>query len=136
MKIMSDLMYNLIIGVLMLLLVGASVWAGVHLTLLVIYNMARKNPEKFIRLIRAANEDDEIEPIVDEIIDANEKAEPTKTIRMDISAVNDILIAHDANTGEFLAQGKTTSELIVSALTRYPGKEFTVAVNTDNQVSA
>ena len=129
-------MYNLIIGVLMLLLVGASVWAGVHLTLLVIYNMARKNPEKFIRLIRAANEDDEIEPIVDEIIDANEKAEPTKTIRMDISAVNDILIAHDANTGEFLAQGKTTSELIVSALTRYPGKEFTVAVNTDNQVSA
>ena len=55
---------------------------------------------------------------------------------MDISAVNDILIAHDANTGEFLAQGKTTSELIVSALTRYPGKEFTVAVNTDNQVSA
>jgi hypothetical protein len=91
MKIMSDLMHNLIIGVLMFLLVGASVWAGVHLTLLVIYNMARKNPEKFIRLIRAANEDDEIEPIVDEILDANEKAEPTTTIRMDISAVNDIL---------------------------------------------
>ena len=129
-------MHNLIIGVLMFLLVGASVWAGVHLTLLVIYNMARKNPEKFIKLIRAANEDDEIEPIVDEILEANEKAEPAKTIRMDISAVNDILIAHDATTGEFLAQGKTTSELIVSALTRYPGKEFTVAVNTDTQVSA
>ena len=128
-------MYNLIIGVLMFLLVGASVWAGVHLTLLVIYNMARKNPDKFIELIRAANEDDEIEPIVDDILNAKD-AEPTKTIRMDISAVNDILIAHDANTGEFLAQGKTTSELIVSALTRYPGKEFTVAVNTDNQVSA
>ena len=128
-------MHNLIIGVLMFLLVGASVWAGVHLTLLVIYNMARKNPDKFIELIRAANEDDEIEPIVDDVLNAKD-AEPTKTIRMDISAVNDILIAHDANTGEFLAQGKTTSELIVSALTRYPGKEFTVAVNTDNQVSA
>jgi hypothetical protein len=135
MKIMSDLMHNLIIGVLMFLLVGASVWAGVHLTLLVIYNMARKNPDKFIELIRAANEDDEIEPIVDDILNAKD-AEPTKTIRMDISAVNDILIAHDATTGEFLAQGKTTSELIVSALTRYPGKEFTVAVNTDTQVSA
>lgn len=132
---MSDLMHNLIIGVLMFLLVGASVWAGVHLTLLVIYNMARKNPDKFIELIRAANEDDEIEPIVDDILNAKD-AEPTKTIRMDISAVNDILIAHDATTGEFLAQGKTTSELIVSALTRYPGKEFTVAVNTDTQVSA
>ena len=128
-------MHNLIIGVLMFLLVGASVCAGVHLTLLVIYNMARKNPDKFIELIRAANEDDEIEPIVDDVLNAKD-AEPTKTIRMDISAVNDILIAHDANTGEFLAQGKTTSELIVSALTRYPGKEFTVAVNTDNQVSA
>ena len=132
---MSDLVHNIIIAVLMFLLVGASVWAGVHLTLLVIYNMAKKNPEKFIKLIRAANEDDEIEPIVDDILNAKD-AEPTKTIRMDISAVNDILIAHDANTGEFLAQGKTTSELIVAALTRYPGKEFTVAVNADTQVSA
>lgn len=129
-------MHNLIIGVLMFLLVGASVWAGVHLTLVMIYNMARRNPDKFIKLIRAANEDEEIEPIVDEIIEANEKAEPAKTIRMDISAVNDILIAHDASTGEFLAQGKNTNELIVAALTRYPGKEFTVAVNTDTQVSA
>jgi hypothetical protein len=57
---------------------------------------------------------------------------PKPTIRITVTAVNDALLAHDAETGEFIAQGMDSQELILSALKRFPNKMFTIAIEDDN----
>jgi len=47
---------------------------------------------------------------------------------MIMSAHGDMILAHDHKTGQFIAQGKTSLEIIHAALERFPDRVFTVAV--------
>ena len=45
-------------------------------------------------------------------------------VMIEISRHEDIFYVHDKSTGEFLAQGKTHSEIADVLLARFPGKVF------------
>lgn len=68
-------------------------------------------------------------------VDAEKEVLPKTVTRITLTASNDILLAYDAATGEFLAQGSNTKELLKAAFLRFPNKEFTVAVDK-NEVEA
>jgi hypothetical protein len=99
---------------------------GLKMTLDALSNM---EPEKFIDVVqglRAANEEN---PGMDQIKDIL----PKPNVRITVTAANNALLAHDAETGEFIAQGMDSQELILSALKRFPNKMFTIAIE-DNSV--
>ena len=98
---------------------------GLKITLNALSNM---EPEKFIDVVqglRAANEEN---PGMDKIKDIL----PKDTIRIIVTASNSSLLAHNAETGEFIAQGMDSQELILSALSRFPDKMFTIAIEDSN----
>jgi hypothetical protein len=78
---------------------------------------------RFVQVVKALREDDESKEIKEVI--------PKKSTRITLSAANDILLAHDAHTGEFLAQGSNTVELLKTAFSRFPDKQFTIAVDIE-----
>ena len=99
---------------------------GLKMTLDALSNM---EPEKFIDVVqglRAANDEN---PGMDKIKDIL----PKPNVRITVTAANNALLAHNAETGEFIAQGMDSQELIVSALQRYPNMMFIIAIE-DNSV--
>jgi len=98
---------------------------GLKITLNALSNM---EPEKFIDVVqglRAANEEN---PGMDKIKDIL----PKTNVRITVTAANNALLAHNAETGEFIAQGMDSQELILSALSRFPDKMFTIAIEDSN----
>ena len=114
------------IGTAIVLAVGIGFGLGLKMTLDALSNM---EPEKFIDVVQRLREANDENPGMDQIKDIL----PKPTIRITVTAANDALLAHNAETGEFIAQGMDSQELIVSALRRYPNKMFTIAIE-DNSV--
>ena len=99
---------------------------GLKMTLEALSNM---EPEKFIDVVKGLREANEENPGMAKI----KEILPKPTIRITVTAANDALLAHNAETGEFIAQGMDSQELILSALQRYPDKMFTIAIE-DNAI--
>lgn len=97
---------------------------GLKMTLNALSNM---EPDKFVDVVRGLRAANEENPGMDKI----QEILPKPTIRITVTAANNSLLAHDAETGEFIAQGMDSQELILSALQRFPNKMFTIAIEDD-----
>jgi hypothetical protein len=99
---------------------GFGVSIGVRLTL---ETLSKMEPEKFSEIIkdlRSANDNPGLEHVKDIL--------PKPVTQITLTAANNFLLAHDTVTGQFIAQGADSQELIVSALKRFPDRAFTIAV--------
>lgn len=126
-------MYDTFTVVLMFLvnlaLCGVSFFLGIRMCLEALFRM---EDDKFARVVNNLRDK---EGAVESITESDD-AVPKKTTRINLTAAGDIILAHDAVTGEFLAQGYNTKELLTAAFSRYPNRLFTIAVDTtENETS-
>ena len=118
---MIDFGSLILLAVSIIVMVAIGFWCGMRMTLNALSNM---EPDKFadvVRGLRAANEEN---PGMDKI----REVLPKPNVRITLTAANNALLAHDADTGEFIAQGMDSQELILTALKRFPDKMFTIAI--------
>ena len=119
-------MFENIFWIVAILAVGAlGFGAGMRMTLNALSTM---EPEKFVDVVRGLRQANEDNPGMEKIKDIL----PKDTVRITVTASNSSLLAHDAETGEFIAQGMDSQELILSALSRFPDKMFTIAIEDSN----
>ncbi len=116
----------LLIALAVIVAVAIGFFVGMRMTLSALSNM---EPDRFVDVIKGLRKANEDNPGLGKIQDIL----PKPTIRITVTAANNSLLAHDAETGEFIAQGMDSQELILSALNRFPDKMFTIAIE-DNDV--
>lgn len=119
---MPDNMGSLLLLVLLVTVVaGLGFWSGMRTTLKALSEMPS---ERFLEVARGLRQ------VTEEPVDLSDFKDKQIT-RMIMSAHGDMILAHDHSTGQFLAQGKDSRELIQSALSRFPDRVFTVAVEEE-----
>lgn len=99
---------------------GIGVSIGVKLTLETLARMDAAKFREIVQDLRSANDNPGMETIQEVL--------PKPVTRLTLTAAGNSLLAHDANTQEFIAQGMDSRELILSALSRFPGRAFTIAI--------
>jgi len=114
-SILGALLYALFL----LVLVGLGFWMGMRTTL---KSLAEMPGDRFLDIARGLREEEQVD------LSAFKEKQIT---RMIMSAHGDMILAHDHSTGQFIAQGKTSLELIQAALERFPDRVFTVAVGEE-----
>lgn len=90
------------------------VYIGMRQTL---KSLSHMEPSRFIRVIK------ELRSPTTGIEDAL----PKNLVRLVITAVDGFLLAHDVETGEFIAQGADSTDLLRVSLSRFPNNTFTMA---------
>lgn len=102
-----------------IMLAGIGFWAGMRTTL---KSLSEMESDRFLDIMSKLREGNRVD-----LSPFKEK----QITRMIMSAHGDMILAHDHNTGQFIAQGKTSLELIQAALERFPDRVFTVAISKE-----
>lgn len=117
---MFEALIQLVIyGVPLAMLMCVGFWLGMRTTLKSISEMENDTFLRIMSELRSENR-----------VDLSQFKQKHIT-RMIMSAHGDMILAHDHTTGQFIAQGKTSLELMQSALERFPDRVFMVAAGEE-----
>lgn len=94
------------------ILVIAGIYMGIRMTLQAFENM----------------DEDRLRRIICELRDGNDPLKNmqkrTKVMPLTFSAANDLILAYNALTGEFVSQGRDNEEMLEQAIERFPDRFF------------
>ena len=119
-------------------MVGVKIGWGLHEAWMIW--LIRKHPERMemaINLSKRVNQmnEQELDSLADQLKnarDAQELVVKQSGTEMSIERVGDVLYAYAKDTGQFLAQGSTLTDLISATEKRFPGQKFFGTIAKDN----
>jgi hypothetical protein len=115
-------MMELILSLLAMLVIGViGIYTGMRMTLQAFEHMEEDRLRRIIRELRDGND-----PLAS--LPRSKELMP-----LTFEAAGNMLLAHNAITGEFVSQGSNSDELLHAAVSRFPNRVFLLGVTPKDQ---